>query len=119
MGDENCVIFDTEEENKFTYTDVHNEYQTLVDSLLVDHLASLGMNPEQFYEAVTHPGHAKYSKIVQEHVLGLQDFMVFKKQMVKRNMELENLALKQLQKDTQNKEKRCPLPPASETKNLD
>jgi hypothetical protein len=28
--DQNCLIFDTEEENKFSYTDVHREYKTLV-----------------------------------------------------------------------------------------
>ena len=32
--DENCVIFDNEEENKLVYYDKFNEFRTLIDNLL-------------------------------------------------------------------------------------
>lgn len=93
--DENSVIFDTEEENKFSYTDVHNNYKDLVDNLLVDYLSRIGLNPTQFFESISQ---SSATNIIQEKVLGLQDFIVFKKQMVKRNMELENMALHKIRK---------------------
>ncbi|CEM37227.1 unnamed protein product [Vitrella brassicaformis CCMP3155] len=47
--DEQCIIFDNEEENKFTYTQCHQDFQNLVDTLLTNHLmGEVGITAEQF-----------------------------------------------------------------------
>lgn len=50
--DENCIIFDTEEENKFEYTEVHEKFKTLVDDLVSYFLEELGVSTEAFVEAM-------------------------------------------------------------------
>ena len=45
--DENCLIFNTEDENKFTYTEVHNNFRDMIDNLLDLHLQEMGVSPEQ------------------------------------------------------------------------
>jgi len=49
--DQNCHLFDTEDENKFSYTEVHQRYQETVENLLTFHLDELGLTAEQFVEA--------------------------------------------------------------------
>lgn len=41
--DENCLIFDTEDENKFEYTGIHNQFKKIVDDLLSELMAELGV----------------------------------------------------------------------------
>ena len=48
------------------------QYKELVDNLLVDYLSRLGLNPTQFFECISQ---SSSTKIIQEHVLGLQDFI--------------------------------------------
>ena len=40
--DKHCVIFDTEDENKFEYTTIHNAFCEVVNRLLEQFLADLG-----------------------------------------------------------------------------
>jgi hypothetical protein len=46
--DDACLIFDTEEENKLEYTQTHEDFKQLVDTLISDYLLELGVAPEQF-----------------------------------------------------------------------
>jgi hypothetical protein len=48
--DDACLIFDTEEENKLEYTQIHDQFKQLVDTLISDYLLELGVPPEQFAE---------------------------------------------------------------------
>jgi len=41
--EENCIIFDDEEENKFEFTTVHEEFRRLVEELLGSMMAELGL----------------------------------------------------------------------------
>jgi hypothetical protein len=45
--DEKCLIFNNEDENKFTYTEVHNQFREMIDSLLELHLSDMSVSPEQ------------------------------------------------------------------------
>ena len=87
--DENCVIFDNEEENKLVYYDKFNEFRTLIDNLLNSHLTDVGVTEEQFAAAcesgMEHPAH----RDVFEKLIAVDDFLTFKKLMIKRNVELE------------------------------
>lgn len=39
--DEHCIIFDTEDENKLEYTQIHNKFKKLVEELIGELLAEL------------------------------------------------------------------------------
>lgn len=41
--DENCLVFDTEEENRLEYTSIHNAFKKIVDDLLSELMAELGV----------------------------------------------------------------------------
>ena len=56
--DENCVIFDNDEENKLVYTEKHREFCQLIDNLLSSHLSEIGVSEVQFAKAVVHRCHA-------------------------------------------------------------
>ena len=87
--DDNCIIFDSEEENKLAYQEVFNNFRELVESLLGMHLAEMGCEMEQFAELCQAYGTTEVGKEVIEQICAVDDFVSFKKMMVKRNMELE------------------------------
>uniref|UniRef100_A0A0G4HZU2 Cilia- and flagella-associated protein 36 n=1 Tax=Chromera velia CCMP2878 TaxID=1169474 RepID=A0A0G4HZU2_9ALVE len=88
--DNHCSIFDNDDENKFSYTECHNKFKKLVDDLLTDHLADLGVTPEQFGRiCVNGVKDERFHKILVQQLLAVDDFLCFKKMMVKRNLQLE------------------------------
>jgi hypothetical protein len=123
--DENCIIFDTEEENKFEFTVIHQRYSELVDSLITEHLQELGVSAELFAEMLERSQEDKLSTFIQKRLLAMDDFQLFKKMMVKRNMDLEGQALRAIeslrQQEVQPEEEPPALPVAeqSEGENID
>lgn len=98
MIDEHCVFFDNEEENKFIHTDIHNGFIEKVDSLLTAHLDEVCVSPEQFCAACeTSRDSRDINSEVFKQIMAMDDFLTFKKLMVKRNMELELEAARELQ----------------------
>jgi hypothetical protein len=96
--DDNCVIFDNEEENKFEYTVVHEKFAEMLEGLMTKHLKEVAITPEQFAEACEKARYAsRGNKKIFEQIISLTDFLTFKKLMVKRNMELELEAVRELQ----------------------
>jgi hypothetical protein len=93
--DQNCHVFDDADENKLSYTEVHLRYLTLVEDLLTFNLEELGLEPQQFVD-VCAAGAAGADEVFSQ-ILVLDDFLTFKKLMVKRNRELELEALVALQ----------------------
>eukprot|EP00743_Colponemidia_sp_Colp-15_P001413 GILK01001550.1.p1 GENE.GILK01001550.1~~GILK01001550.1.p1 ORF type:complete len:467 (-),score=130.55 GILK01001550.1:826-2181(-) len=94
--DDNCVVFDNEEENKFIYTDIHNQFKEMIDNLLDLHLSELGLSPEALVTALSKGNNQDVHAVILEQLLAAEDFLNFKKLMVRRNMELEIEALKML-----------------------
>ncbi|GMI10635.1 hypothetical protein TrLO_g13805 [Triparma laevis f. longispina] len=96
--DEHCVIFDNDDENKFAYTDLHKEFKGIVERHLNSKLAEFGIGEETFYEACeSNRFKNDINKNVYMQMVAMDDFLTFKKLMVRRNMELELEAVKALQ----------------------
>ncbi|KAF0686834.1 Aste57867_21394 [Aphanomyces stellatus] len=88
--DENCASFDTDEENKFIYSDLHGQFRDTVDGVLTANLAEIGITPSDFADICTKCRNStEISMAVINQILAIDDFLTFKKLMVKRNLELE------------------------------
>jgi hypothetical protein len=97
--DENCVIFDKEEEEKFAYTDVHKKYIELAENLLAKHFEHLGVSEEHFQEvmaAAVGSGEYKDANRILKKLLAMEDYKSFKKVMLKRNLALTEEALQSM-----------------------
>jgi hypothetical protein len=98
--DEHCIFFDSEEENKLSHSEVHNQFRDIVERLLVQQLAEIGISAEDFAKAceVAIAGQRDAHKVVLDQIFACDDFRVFKKLMVKRNIQLELEAMDELKK---------------------
>ena len=93
--DDNCEAFDSEDENKLIYTDIHREFKDHVEILIQSNLGELGISSDMFMEACERGRHGRdINTVVFERMIAMDDFMTFKKIMVKRNTELQLEALK-------------------------
>lgn len=90
-----CTVFDDEEENKLSYTEIHQQYKNLVEKLLENYMQDVGINEQQFLDACTSPfAKSKTLQIVFQPVLATDDFQMFRSLMVQKNMELQLQALR-------------------------
>ncbi|XP_009317865.1 PREDICTED: coiled-coil domain-containing protein 104, partial [Pygoscelis adeliae] len=86
---------DDEEESKLSYTEIYQEYQALVEKLLEDYLKEVGINEEKFQEAFSSPlAKTHTSQAILQTVLAAEDFRLFKKMMVQKNIEMQLQALR-------------------------
>ncbi|NWR83039.1 CFA36 protein, partial [Furnarius figulus] len=91
----NCEVFDDEEESKLSYTEIYQEYQALVEKLLEDYLKEVGINEEKFQEAFSSPlAKTHTSQAILQTVLAAEDFRLFKKMMVQKNIEMQLQAIR-------------------------
>ncbi|NXS11014.1 CFA36 protein, partial [Neodrepanis coruscans] len=91
----NCDVFDDEEESKLSYTEIYQEYQALVEKLLEDCLKEVGINEEKFQEAFSSPlAKTHTSQAILQTVLAAEDFRLFKKMMVQKNIEMQLQAIR-------------------------
>lgn len=88
--DSNCGAFEDLDENKFEYTTIHNAFKQLVEELLDAHLQGLQVTTEQFALFCERGlnGQSQVHRDLIGQLLSLDDFLVFKAMMVKRNAEL-------------------------------
>eukprot|EP00606_Chrysophyceae_sp_TOSAG23-5_P001198 GSChrysophyteH2.ASY1.ANO1.836.1 assembled CDS len=94
--DEKCDVFDSEDENKFVYSDIHNEFREHIEALITSNLGEVGVTVEMFYESCELAGQSRdVNRAVFERMLAMEDFNTFKRIMVKRNMELQILAMQE------------------------
>ena len=92
--DEKCDVFDSDDENKFVYSDIHQEFRDYIEHLITSNLGELGITPTMFYESCEKGRHSRdINRAVFERLLSMEDFDTFKRIMVKRNMELQIEAL--------------------------
>mmetsp|Transcript_39653 Transcript_39653/g.48117 ORF Transcript_39653/g.48117 Transcript_39653/m.48117 type:complete len:434 (-) Transcript_39653:366-1667(-) len=92
--DQQCAIFDGEEENRLEYTETHEKFKQLVDTLLSDFLAELGVDQSKFVEAVANCANTELNSFVLASILTVDDFVQFKAMMTKRNIDLTNEVFK-------------------------
>ncbi|XP_040906639.1 cilia- and flagella-associated protein 36 isoform X2 [Toxotes jaculatrix] len=90
-----CTVFDDEDENKLSYTEIHQQYKKLVEKLLENYMQEVGINEQQFLDACTSPfAKSKTLQPVFQPVLATDDFQMFRSLMVQKNMELQLQALR-------------------------
>lgn len=94
--DQNCIVFDTEDENKFEYTTIHAEFCERINSLLEGFLSDMGIEPEEFVKVCQGDSAGDLNEFVFNQILAVDDFLSFKKMMVKRNCELNVQAMSML-----------------------
>ena len=99
--DKHCIVFDTEDENKFEFTTVHKEFCEMVNNLLERFLSEMGISPEEFVLVCQDPEAAALSEFVFNQILAVDDFVSFKKMMVKRTLELNVQAMSMLNMEQQ------------------
>ncbi|NXI44670.1 CFA36 protein, partial [Galbula dea] len=93
--EQKCEVFDDEEESKLSYTEIYQEYQALVEKLLQDYLKEVGINEEKFQEAFSSPlAKTHTSQAILQTVLAAEDFRLFKKMMVQKNIEMQLQAIR-------------------------
>uniref|UniRef100_A0A8B9NQ72 Cilia- and flagella-associated protein 36 n=1 Tax=Accipiter nisus TaxID=211598 RepID=A0A8B9NQ72_9AVES len=93
--EQKCEVFDDEEESKLSYTEIYQEYQALVEKLLEDYLKEVGINEEKFQEAFSSPlAKTHTSHAILQTVLAAEDFRLFKKMMVQKNIEMQLQAIR-------------------------
>ncbi|XP_043911207.1 cilia- and flagella-associated protein 36 [Protopterus annectens] len=96
--EQNCSVFDTEEENKLSYTEIHQQYKELIERLLGGYLEEIGITEEQFLDACTSPLlQSDKLQVLFQPLLAAEDFEVFRSLMVQRNIELQLQALHVIQ----------------------
>lgn len=88
-----CSVFDDEDENKLTYTEIHQQYKQLVERLLENYMQEVGITEEQFLEASSALTSNKTLQTIFQPVLATDDFQMFRSLMVQKNMELQLQAL--------------------------
>ncbi|XP_026209931.1 cilia- and flagella-associated protein 36 isoform X2 [Anabas testudineus] len=90
-----CTVFDDEDENKLSYTEIHEQYKKLVEKLLENYMQDVGINEQQFLDACTSPfAKSQTLQSVFQPILATDDFQIFRSLMVQKNMELQLQALR-------------------------
>jgi hypothetical protein len=88
--DEKCVYFENTDENKFIYTDIHDEFRAHIEALISSNLGELGITSELFFDSCSKSRNNRHiNQVVFERLTAIDDFATFKKVMVKRNIELQ------------------------------
>lgn len=88
--DEKCFYFENTEENKFVYTDIHNEFREHIEALISSNLGELGITTELFLDSCSKSRNNRdINQVVFERLTAIDDFQTFKKVMSKRNIELQ------------------------------
>jgi hypothetical protein len=120
--DEHCIIFDNEEENKLEYTPIHNEFKKIVEDLIGELIAELGVTQEQFMQACANAESNPIHKKIVDQIVAVDNFVAFKKLMCKRNAELNKQAmamLKKQQEELEEKNDEVKAPQEEKTKNAE
>nr|XP_020664175.1 cilia- and flagella-associated protein 36 [Pogona vitticeps] len=96
--EQKCEVFDDEEESKLSYTEIHQEYKALVERLLDSYLKEVEINEDKFQEACTSLlAKTHTSQAILQPVLAAEDFGLFKKMMVQKNIEMQLQAIRIIQ----------------------
>merc|ERR1719411_1756436 len=94
-----CPVFepDMDEKNKVEYKKIHDDYKNLVDFMLGSYMEDIGINSGQFEEACGKGSKRSFQHGLFEQVWAADDFEIFKRMMIQKNIELQLQALELLQ----------------------
>jgi len=91
--DENCLVFDKEEESRHCHHDVWKQFNLMVEDLLAKYVDALGLTLPQVMSALSGGGKTVVVDNIMKYTRCCDDFLEFKKMMYSRNVELEREAL--------------------------
>nr|XP_039273651.1 cilia- and flagella-associated protein 36-like [Styela clava] len=118
--EECCGEFIDSEENKFEYTEIHQRYKKMVEELLAKYMKELELTESQFSEAcsINNRDIAKLDGNF-EYIWAADDFLLFKRLMLKYNAEVQREALNMLQQNYAGSEKNELMYTEENTKAMD
>jgi len=96
--DENCIVFDGEEEMTHVQNMIYRRFNRIIEELIERYIHSIGLSTQQFLTSLTGGGKKRLTKQILEFILCYDDFIAFKNMMHTRNSELEQEALRMIQK---------------------
>lgn len=92
----NCVIFDTEEEHKLEYTLIHHKFKELTEALLEGFLLDFDIEPSAFAEVMKTDFEVDPGRISSDNLrwatttlAAAEDYLLFRNMMTERSLELE------------------------------
>lgn len=92
------LIFEAGVDENEDHHKIHEEYKTLVDFMLGSYMEDMGINPEQFESACGKASmNTPFHQTLFEQVWAADDFEIFKRMMIQKNIELQLQALEILQ----------------------
>lgn len=103
--DKHCFIFEDVEENKLEYTTVHKKFKAMIENQLGNVFSEIQIKDELFYKIMKRGLSDHKKRKIFEQVYVCDNFLVFKKTMIKRNKELDMEALKKIDKASPKEEK--------------
>jgi len=86
-----------DEKNEKEYKKIHEDYKNLVDFMLGSYMEDIGITPKQFEEACGKGSKRSFQHGLFEQVWAADDFEIFKRMMIQKNIELQLQALELLQ----------------------
>jgi len=97
--EQKSLIFepDEDEKNEKEYKKIHDDYKNLVDFMLGSYMEDIGIKPKQFEEACGKGSKRSFQHGLFEQVWAADDFEIFKRMMIQKNIELQLQALELLQ----------------------
>ena len=94
--DENCESFIGEEENSLEQGELHKKFISLIDRLLESSLKEFGITDNMFLLAAKRGLEDPENKKYFEQLISFTNYMYFKNLLTKRNLHLEELALREM-----------------------
>ncbi|XP_042213562.1 cilia- and flagella-associated protein 36-like [Homarus americanus] len=92
------LIFEAGVDDDDGHHKIHEEYKTLVDFMLGSYMEDMGINPEQFEAACGKASmNTPFHQTLFEQVWAADDYEIFKRMMIQKNIELQLQALEILQ----------------------
>jgi len=83
--DENCIFFEDVEENQLEHLNIHNEFIKISENLLDDFMGEMRITMDQAAKTILIGVNIADFKEYFDQLFLLSNFLVFKKQMVRRN----------------------------------
>ncbi|XP_047494532.1 cilia- and flagella-associated protein 36-like isoform X2 [Penaeus chinensis] len=92
------LIFEPGCEDDSEHTKIHEEYKNLVDFMLGSYMEDIGITPDQFESACGKASiKTTFHQTLFEQVWAADDYEIFKRMMIQKNLELQLQALELLQ----------------------
>lgn len=99
--EQNSLVFDSEGANHEEYQKIHSTYKSMVETLLSSFLKDVGISEEQFMTACKagcqSPQFSSINRDVFDQIWAADDYEVFKRLMIQKNIELQLQALQIIQ----------------------